>query len=67
MSRRPGHDRRYAIDCTKIEKELGFRPGTGLEEGLKKTVSWYVRNRPWWDRIISGEYMKYYELQYKER
>lgn len=64
---RPGHDRRYAIDCTKIEKELGFKPGTGLEEGLKKTVSWYVSNRPWWERIISGEYMKYYERQYKER
>jgi dTDP-glucose 4,6-dehydratase len=64
---RPGHDRRYAIDCTKIEKELGWRAGTGLEEGLQKTVSWYVKNRAWWERIISGEYMEYYELQYKER
>ncbi len=64
---RPGHDRRYAIDCTKIEKELGWRQKATFEEWIRKTIDWYIENRTWWERIISGEYMKYYESQYGER
>jgi dTDP-glucose 4,6-dehydratase len=64
---RPGHDRRYAIDCTKMEKELGWTPGHVFEEGIRKTVDWYMDNRQWWERIISGEYTDYYSLQYGGR
>ncbi len=64
---RQGHDRRYAIDPSKIEKELAWRPETGFEEGLEKTVDWYLANRAWWERIISGEYMAYYQTQYGDR
>ncbi len=64
---RQGHDRRYAIDPAKIEKELGWRPETGFEDGITKTIRWYIENRQWWERIISGEYMQYYDLQYGER
>ncbi|MBN9436695.1 dTDP-glucose 4,6-dehydratase [Bosea sp. (in: a-proteobacteria)] len=53
---RPGHDQRYAIDATKIERELGWRPQESFESGLRKTVSWYLANRDWWDRIRSGVY-----------
>lgn len=63
---RPGHDRRYAIDCSKIEKELGWKAGHRFEEGIKKTIDWYVSNEKWWQGIISGEYMNYYKAQYKE-
>lgn len=64
---RPGHDRRYAIDCTKIERELGWTPGHVFEEGIRKTVDWYIENRPWWEGIISGEYKNYFNLQYGGR
>ena len=64
---RPGHDRRYAIDPTKIKNELGWFPETGFDEGIKKTVSWYLDNREWWERIINGEYTKYYEKMYADR
>lgn len=64
---RQGHDRRYAIDPSKIEKELGWRPETGFDEGLENTVDWYLSHRTWWERIISGEYMTYYQTQYGER
>ena len=64
---RPGHDRRYAIDASKIEKELGWTPACTFEQGIKKTIHWYLNNRNWWERIISGEYLKYYEQQYHER
>ncbi len=64
---RPGHDRRYAIDCTKMEKEFGWTQKAAFEEWIKKTVDWYVENRDWWERIISGEYMGYYETQYGGR
>ncbi len=64
---RPGHDRRYAIDCSKVENELGWAPRVGFEEGIKKTIGWYIANRQWWERIISGEYMRYYGLQYGKR
>jgi dTDP-glucose 4,6-dehydratase len=61
---RPGHDRRYAIDCTKIEKELSWHPKETFETGIRKTIEWYVKNMPWWEMIISGVYRKYYQEQY---
>ena len=64
---RPGHDRRYAIDSTKAQGELGWRPRHVFEQALAETVRWYVEHRPWWERIISGEYLKYYEKQYGGR
>ncbi|MFQ5427979.1 MAG: dTDP-glucose 4,6-dehydratase [Thermodesulfobacteriota bacterium] len=64
---RAGHDRRYAIDSEKIERELGWQATTDFEHGMEKTVQWYLKNRPWWEAIISGEYMKYYESQYGKR
>ena len=64
---RPGHDRRYAIDSTKAQTEFGWAPRHAFEQALAETVSWYVEHRPWWERIISGEYLKYYEKQYGAR
>jgi dTDP-glucose 4,6-dehydratase len=64
---RPGHDRRYAIDSTKARTRLGWTPRHVFEEALAATVAWYVERRPWWERIISGEYLKYYEKQYGGR
>jgi dTDP-glucose 4,6-dehydratase len=64
---RPGHDRRYAIDAAKIKDELGWVPAYQFETGIRKTVQWYLANTPWWERIISGEYKKYYAAQYSER
>ncbi|MDP1676905.1 MAG: dTDP-glucose 4,6-dehydratase [Bacteroidota bacterium] len=64
---RPGHDKRYAIDAAKIKNELGWVPAYQFENGIKKTVQWYLQNKQWWERIISGEYKKYYESQYSER
>ncbi|ABS28621.1 dTDP-glucose 4,6-dehydratase [Anaeromyxobacter sp. Fw109-5] len=61
---RPGHDRRYAIDSTKARTVLGWAPRHRFEEALAATVRWYVERRPWWERIISGEYLAYYEKQY---
>jgi dTDP-glucose 4,6-dehydratase len=61
---RPGHDRRYAIDCSKSERELDWRPTTSFEEGLSRTVAWYRENADWVARIRSGEYLRYYERQY---
>lgn len=54
---RPGHDRRYAIDFSKIQKELGWKPRVSFEEGLERTVAWYKKNESWWERIISGNYL----------
>ncbi len=64
---RPGHDRRYAIDSSKIKKELGWQPEFEFEEAIVRTVEWYKNNENWWRRIISGEYQKYYEKQYSNR
>jgi dTDP-glucose 4,6-dehydratase len=61
---RPGHDRRYAIDCRKIERELGWTPQIRFEDGLRQTVQWYIDHRDWVETIRSGEYLKYYEKQY---
>ncbi|MGB9804824.1 dTDP-glucose 4,6-dehydratase [Desulfofundulus sp.] len=63
---RPGHDRRYAIDPSKITRELGWRPRHTFEEGLAATVEWYRQNRPWWERVKSGEYKDYYTKMYGE-
>ena len=64
---RPGHDRRYAIDAAKIERALGWTPQTRFEDGIAKTVKWYLDNEPWWRRIIAGEYKNYYERMYARR
>ena len=64
---RPGHDLRYAIDTTKINKQLGWKPQTDFETGLRKTVKWYLNNQDWLKNVVSGEYKKYYEQQYKKR
>jgi dTDP-glucose 4,6-dehydratase len=64
---RPGHDRRYAIDSSKLRAELGWKPHHEFEQGLRQTVDWYVANRDWSRRVMSGEYQKYYETQYQER
>jgi dTDP-glucose 4,6-dehydratase len=64
---RPGHDRRYGIDPTKIMTELGWKPKHTFETGIKETIQWYLNNREWWTRIQSGEYQKYAELQYGDR
>jgi dTDP-glucose 4,6-dehydratase len=64
---RPGHDRRYAIDAARIKNELGWVPAYQFESGIRKTVQWYLQNKPWWERILSGEYKKYYNAQYSER
>ena len=64
---RLGHDQRYAIDPTKIHDELGWEPTTKFAEGIKKTIAWYLENRTWWERIISGEYQQYYEKMYGNR
>lgn len=64
---RPGHDMRYAIDPTKIHEELGWLPETKFDDGIKKTIKWYLDNKKWWENIISGEYQNYYEKQYGNR
>lgn len=64
---RPGHDMRYAIDPTKIHNELGWLPETSFDEGIKKTIDWYLENKKWWENIISGEYQGYFEKMYSNR
>lgn len=61
---RPGHDMRYAIDPTKIHSDLGWFPATKFDDGIKKTIQWYLDNRSWWENIISGEYQNYYAKMY---
>ena len=64
---RPGHDLRYAIDPAKIHAELGWLPETTFDEGIRRTVRWYLSHKEWWRRIVSGEYRNYYAKMYKER
>jgi dTDP-glucose 4,6-dehydratase len=61
---RPGHDKRYAIDATKISKELGWKPSVTFEEGLEKTIDWYLENEVWLKNVTSGRYQEYYDKQY---
>ena len=64
---RAGHDLRYAIDSTKLKNELGWEPSLQFEEGIEKTVAWYLDNQEWLDQVTSGEYQKYYEKMYDKR
>ncbi|MFS8119428.1 MAG: GDP-mannose 4,6-dehydratase, partial [Microcoleus sp.] len=61
---RAGHDRRYAIDASKIETELGWTPSVTVEEGLRQTVEWYLAHREWWEPLLSEEYQTYYSKVY---
>ncbi len=64
---RPGHDRRYAIDMSKLAKRTGFQPSVAFERGIAATIDWYVENRSWWESVRSGEYRHYYERMYGAR
>jgi dTDP-glucose 4,6-dehydratase len=61
---RPAHDRHYALDSTKIERELGWKPLYSFEEGMRLTIEWYKQNANWWKDVKSGEYQKYYDKHY---
>jgi len=62
---RPGHDFRYAIDASKLNRALGWRPSVTFEEGLSKTIEWYLTHEDWLDNVTSGSYQNYYKSQYK--
>jgi dTDP-glucose 4,6-dehydratase len=64
---RPGHDFRYAMDFSKIKSELGWTPQVDFATGIKNTIDWYLNNKPWWERILSGDYQDYYERMYAQR
>ncbi len=64
---RKGHDKRYAIDSSKIKEELGWSPKYNFDTAMKETVNWYKENQGWWKRIKTGEYLDYYKKQYKPR
>ena len=64
---RPGHDRRYAIDASKIERELGWKPAETFETGIRKTVQWYLDNQGWVNNVLSGDYRQWLETNYAER
>jgi len=64
---RPGHDRRYAIDCTKIMQELGWSQSYDFQTGMQETINWYIHNREWWTRVKSGEYLDFYQRWYGHR
>jgi len=64
---RPGHDRRYAIDSSKIQNELGWKPAYDFERGIESTIKWYIENESWWRKVMSGEYLKYYEKNYASK
>lgn len=63
---RPGHDRRYAIDNTKITTQLGWEPAYAFEQGMKETIKWYLNNTEWIENIVSGDYVNYYEKMYSK-
>lgn len=67
MTDRPGHDRRYAIDARKLERELGWKPAETFETGLAKTVRWYLDHQEWVDEVVSGDYRKWVETNYAQR
>ena len=67
MKDRAGHDHRYAIDSSKLQNELGWSPKVTFEEGLEKTVDWYLNNQSWLNNVISGNYLQYYKDQYSNR
>ena len=64
---RAGHDMRYAIDATKLKNELGWKPSLQFEEGLSKTIDWYLDNKEWMEEVTSGDYQHYYEEQYRKK
>jgi dTDP-glucose 4,6-dehydratase len=64
---RPGHDRRYGIDASKIRRELDWRPQYDYETGIRQTIRWYLENLDWLNRVVSGAYLRYYKQQYRER
>ncbi len=63
---RPGHDRRYAMDASRIKRDLGWTPGHTFERGIIETIEWYTRHELWWKRVMTGEYLRYYRKQYDE-
>ncbi|MGH7856946.1 MAG: GDP-mannose 4,6-dehydratase, partial [Candidatus Binatia bacterium] len=64
---RPGHDRRYALDATKLREETSWKPLRSFEQGLDETIAWYRENRAWWQAVKSGEYRRFYDLWYGDR
>ena len=64
---RAGHDQRYAIDASKIREELGWTPTINIEDGLSKTIDWYLANKEWIEKVTSGSYQNYYDQQYNNR
>ena len=64
---RAGHDLRYAIDSTKLQRELGWEPSLQFEEGIEKTVKWYLENQKWMDNVTSGDYQNYYQNMYGDK
>ena len=66
VKNRPGHDKRYAIDAAKLNKELGWYPSVTFEEGLSKTIDWFLENTSWLENVTSGAYMDYYKKQYAQ-
>ncbi len=64
---RPGHDRRYALDCEKIERELGWKPVISLDDGLRQTIEWYRSNSKWLEAVRGGDYRTYYQKYYENR
>lgn len=64
---RSGHDRRYAMDASKIKREIGWSPAYSFEQGIKKTIDWYLENKEWWEGILKGEYLDYYRRWYEDR
>lgn len=64
---RPGHDRRYAIDSSKLKRDFNWEPQYVFEEGMKETINWYLTNKEWWEKIRSGEYTQYYERMYSNK